>query len=433
MKKNGAQEKFKLKLTGIILLLLSFAFLLFVSCGKYAGEQKKKVKIRYLSFEWTHEQVALIKKVIEAFEKKYPHIQVQLETNPEAMRQILMELAARTPPDVFYVTTWDFGSLADKKVLRDLTPYIERDKIDLSIYYPQTVEGLTYEGKLYAFPLHFSTNALFYNKDLFDKAGVKYPDETWTWKDMEKTAAKLSKDTDGDGKIDQFGMLVPDFRVTLVSEGGSLFNKEGTKCTVNSPEAKKIINWGISLRGKEAPTIIQLQDTRDMDLFANNRLAMFVGRTWQLAQLSKTMGTIRWDVAPVPKGGKKRFSLLAVGGHCIPVDSKHPDEAWEFVKFFSSVEGQRLLGIQKNCVPAIKEIALDTACFLSPPPENIKVFIDALEYSYLDVPTKPWNSEFFSKVYSPIFEEINLGRISVEQGLKKMEKEADELIKKYSK
>jgi multiple sugar transport system permease protein len=330
-----------------------------------------------------------------------------------------------------YVTTEFLAQLVDKHGVMNLDPYVARDTVDFSVFFSQLTTTLTFDNHLYAYPIHFSTNALFYNKKLFAQAKLPYPDETWTWDKYQQVAKVLTKDTNGDGKLDQFGTLIPDFRLLIPSFGGSIFNEDATRCIINSPEALKAVTWAISMYGKETPTTQQTQDTNEMQLFENDRIAFFMGRTWQLARLSDTMKDANsWDVAPTPKG-KIRYSMLAVGGNCIARETKHPNETWEFVKFYSSAQGQRLLGRQKNCVPGTKEVAFDPNYFMSSPPKSIQVFTDAAAYSTIDIPDKPWKIEFGTRIWDQINESIRIRRVTPEQGLQLIEQQTNNLLEEF--
>jgi multiple sugar transport system permease protein len=414
-----------------VILIQTVLFLLLTCSQVWAGANPKKVSIRYLTYETSYEQILGVKKIIAEFERLHPNIHVQLEPNTEASRIFLTDMAAGTPPDVMYATSEFVAQLVAKRGLLNLDPYVAKDSINFSMFFSELTTTLTFENHLYAYPIHFSTDALFYNKKLFDKAGIPYPDETWTWDKYKQVALQLTKDTNGDGKIDQFGTLIPDFRLLIPSFGGTVFNPEATKCIINSPESVQAAKWAMSMYGKATPTTQQTQDTNDMQLFENDRIAFFMGRTWQLARLSLTMKDPNsWDVAPVPKG-KVRYALLAVGGHCIARESKHPDETWEFVKFYSSAAGQRLLGRQKNCVPGTKEVAFDPNYFLSSPPKSIKVFTDAASYASINMPDTPWKIEFTTRIWDPENELIRTRRVTPEEGLKQLESLTNKFLDDY--
>ncbi|MFB3896113.1 MAG: extracellular solute-binding protein [bacterium] len=424
--------KQKLKIGFISLVVIAALFYLGYSWWQSSGEEKRAVTIRYLTYETQHQQITGIQRIVAAFEKTHPNIKVQVESNASATRLFLVQMASGSPPDVIYVVNSNLGQLVGKNAVLDLAPYVAEDKVDMSIFYPEVTKTFTYGNHLYAYPIHSSTNALIYNRKLFDQAGVPYPDENWTWDDFKQAAKKLTKDKNGDGTIDQFGTLIPDYRLLIEADGGEIFNQDST-CIIDSAIARKAVAWGMEMYGKEAPNIAQLSDTNDTQLFENDRLAMFVGRTWQLPELCETMkDTTSWDIAPIPKG-IRRISLLNTGGHCIPKGSKYPRETWEFIKFYSSTEGQRLLGVQKNCVPANKEVALDPNYFLSPPPMSIKVFVDSMAYSYIDIPDAPWRAEMYSRIWLPILDEMRRNSMPVDKGLAELQKRSNEFISAFAK
>ena len=117
---------------------------------------------------------------------------------------------------------WDdlLGRMVTNAVL-DLTSLINEDKkFSLNGYFPATLKPLTYNGHLYGLPVNWSTMVMFYNKTLFDKAGVKYPDESWTWDDFRAAAQKLT--IRENGRAVQYGAIAPDTFLTIYSFGGRI-------------------------------------------------------------------------------------------------------------------------------------------------------------------------------------------------------------------
>jgi len=123
-------------------------------------------------------------------------------------------MSAGTPPDVMYMGSDYFPGYVIKGTLLDLTPFIKNDPdtnlppFNIDDYFPEVVKPFIYKGRYYGIPKDFTTLALYYNKDIFDKMGIKYPKEGWTWKDFKETAIKLTQDFNGDGLIDQFGFVL---------------------------------------------------------------------------------------------------------------------------------------------------------------------------------------------------------------------------------
>jgi multiple sugar transport system permease protein len=391
----------------------------------------EKVRIRYLSWETSFEQIAMVKKLIAEFERQHPDISVALESSADATRVFLTDAAGGTPPDVMYITTEFLPPLVEKGTLEPIEPLIARDRVDMSMFLPSTIEGLKAGGGLYAYPIHFSVDVLFYNKRLFDECGVRYPDESWTWTDYRDAATSLTIDRDHDGRPEVFGCLWVDYQLIVKSFGGRIFDRQRYRFVADSPEVLEAFAFNSSLIGKQAPNAAQSMDTTDLQLFANGRVAMFVGRTWQLPQIAKTIRD-PWDIAPVPKG-KTRTAILTVGGNCIASGSPHKEAAWQFVKFYSSPEGQRLLGVQKNCTPAVRELAYSKDFFLSPPPDSLRVAVDAAQYASERLyPNDPWGPEFYARVWLPTMDQFRMSRpITPRAALDRVVTAGNKLIESY--
>jgi multiple sugar transport system substrate-binding protein len=394
------------------------------------------VTIRYLTLETGVEQQALIHEMVRRFEVKHPRIHVQVEVNSTAQRKILVELASGTAPDVFYTLTDTLPKMAAREKIADLLPLAKRDRLDLNAYFPQTVDGLTFRSGLYAFPIHFSTDVLFYNKKLFDEAGVSYPNARWTWADYLEAARRLTRDRDGESaggppaRPEQRGTVLPDPSVWILQNGGTLFNAEGTRCTIASPAAAEALQFLLDLRDrwKVAPTSAELQDTSTMQLFETGRVAMLPGRTYMVIEFNKSIKEFEYGVTDLPHG-RRAACRLAVGGNAIARQTRHLEEAWEFVKFYSgAAEGMRVFGREKNAVPAVKEIALSPQFFNRPPPDDSRVFIDAVRYAELTTPKILPALEYVNRIRNPLFEQVFVGGRKPADALAEIERRANQLL-----
>lgn len=405
------------------MILLTTAILL-TSCSHV---EDNRIKITYQTMETLPEQRKALEQLVGEFEKEYPDIKVEVLTSTTSFQKLSIQIAGGNAPDVFYYVGDRLAGLARRGVLLDLTPF--SSEVDMNQYFQQIVEGCKIDGKFYLFPFHFSTDVIFYNEDLFSEEGVSYPDSNWTWDDFLSAAQKLTKKENG--RIIQYGTLLPRPLLLIKSFGGECFNKELTRCTLNSPETKKALEFILDLdrRYGVAPSAATIKDMERMDgvdMFSTGRVAMFMGRTFMLSEFRK-LKRFNWDIAPVPKG-VRNYSRLAVGGNCISATTRHPKEAWEFVKFFSGREGSYICGVSGNCVPALKEVAYSDS-FLFPPPENIRLFVDSIEYSESDNPGITVWEEFYQRVIQDNIDKILCGIVSIDEGLKEIEKEGDELLK----
>jgi multiple sugar transport system substrate-binding protein len=301
-----------------------------------------------------------------------------------------------------------------KGAIEPLNKWIAADKTsNLSVYFPEVVRALRFapaykhipvdQRELYAYPIHFSTDVLFYNKDMFKAAHVPYPTDNWTWAQMVDAAKKLTI-RDSEGHVTQFGLFLPEADATIQSNGGSVFNSDYSKCIIASPQALEAMIELRDLRYKYgvSPTPAQVQDSSSMQMFKLGELAMLPGRTYMTVDFNK-ITAFGYDVARMP-GMKKPLARLAVGGICMSrdVDQKHKEAAFRWMKYYCSPNGgQRFFGSEKNCVTAVKAYAYSPDFFLKPPPANSKILVDSLKNSQITVPPILGASEYLNKIYTP--------------------------------
>jgi len=411
--------------------------ILITNCARKKETESRKVTIRYENWEVYPEQINLHRNVVEAFNKKNPQINVKFEPIYGGNKKILIEIAGGVGPDVFYWCTGGIlNVLVEKGVVLDLSSFIEESKdINLDNYFSGLFDAVNYEGRTYAFPLYWGTEAVAYNLDLFDKAGLSYPTDDWTWNDFLEIAKKLTIRNE-EGKTIQFGVTRMSVGILMRSHGLSAFNPEGTRCIMDSPKIRKILQFLLDLEKKYRvlPALAELggadKGKTQVQMFMTGRVAMFFARSFQLPTLEK-IKSFRWDVAAIPRvKGKKRKCSLDAGCLCISTQSKYPQEAWEFIKFASGGEGQKLLG--KNSIPVLKEVAYRNFCV--PPPENIRMFIDQLiEYGEViprnPVRKKAWYNEFEGKVFYPELEKLFYGYQNIDQTVENIVKKGNEFLK----
>jgi hypothetical protein len=218
----------------LVVLLLSIVA---AGCGRQAD---KRVVITFASAEAGAEQIAIMQKIIGRFEKAHPGIKVKLDWGT-TQQKILTQIAGGNPPDVFM---WWSGitDLAKRDVLLPLNRFVDREGIDMEQYYKCLVDYYTFDGRLYAFPMQLKTNCIIYNKDIFDKAKVAYPQENWTWDDYCRIAEKLTGDSDNDGIRDRFGANTVLWFEWLLWSGCSVLDNDGKKCILDSDPHVRIEN-----------------------------------------------------------------------------------------------------------------------------------------------------------------------------------------------
>ncbi|MBX3111467.1 MAG: sugar ABC transporter substrate-binding protein [Fimbriimonadaceae bacterium] len=281
---------------------------------------------------------------IPEFERQNPGIKVRFHHFEDYPNRVLLSYAGGISPDVIRENTAGNMPWIRRGLDLPLNKYIDGpDGIDRKDFIPILWDALQYDGETYGVPQDINILGLFYNKDLFDKAGMAYPDENWTWDDLSKAAEKLTKDTDGDGHPEIIGLNMgwndATFQPFVFQAGGKIWSDDGEKVVIDSPEAAGALKFYKSLM--HSYTLSQSSDQRGGlgpdKFFEAGKVALFIDGSWRTPSLKKNAPNLRFGVAPLPRGKYP----MSVSGSCfwgISAQTKHPDEAWKLVKFLSSKE-----------------------------------------------------------------------------------------------
>jgi len=328
------------------------------------------------------EHQALYKKIIAMFEAEHPDIKVQMVTVAgftDYLTKLQTLLAAGTPPDVITLGNEWFPAFLAKGAFQDLTPFVENDPdFTLDDYIPLTLEVLMRDGKLYGLPTSFSVDALYYNMDAFDEAGVPYPDETWTWQTLLDAAQKLTI-RDDKGRTIRYGWSDSGLNMWpwIWQNGGQVFDDERnpTRCTLTDPAVVEAVQfyYDLSLRYKVAPNVAELQQTPQREMFIAGRVAMIYDNVGAQVSLAK-ISDFRWDVAMLAKG-KQRVTPMAENGYALSAASQHPEAAWTLIKFLSGPKAVRVIVEAGGALPCLKSLANSDEF------EIKQAFLDSVPYS----------------------------------------------------
>ena len=169
----------------LVSLILALAVALSLTGAAFAEEP---VTITYATFSASGAQEETLKKMVEVFEEKNPDIKVdvQLTGYDDYFTKLATTVGGGNAPDVFEMNMENFLAYMLRGACADLTGLV-----DPASYSEGTLSAVSSDGKLYAVPMSFSTCVLFYNKALFDQAGIDYPDDTWTWTEAQAAAEKI--------------------------------------------------------------------------------------------------------------------------------------------------------------------------------------------------------------------------------------------------
>jgi multiple sugar transport system substrate-binding protein len=300
-------------------------------------------------------------------EKKDIKAEFTLVPYEEQQVKFITALSSQTAPDVYALDLINFPYFNSIGAFADIT-----EKINALPFKDQFNPGMAregvWQGKIYAVPLYNDNSALFYNKKLFKEAGLTEPPKTWA--QMKEYAQKLTK---GDQYGITFcgavsGMTAFTWTPHLWMNGGDVGTEENarrTKVTLNSKEAEEALQYWADL-AKSAPAGAPTYAYDDYyNGFTSEKVAMIFGGSWHIVAMSNDKPLLDFGVVlfPTPKEGQPSSSFMGADDIGIPAQTKHFEEAWEFLKFAISDEAQRDIIAKAKTVPGRLDIALKNEYF----------------------------------------------------------------------
>lgn len=325
---------------------------LLAACGGSGGTGASKepdgnssgaaTTLRFATWD-TGDALKIEQEIAKKFEESHPGTKVQVEAYADGFDQKLAAgFGAANPPDVMYM--WDFPTYHQS--LEPLDSYASKDE-DLNI--DDFYQGLFNYGKidnqLYGIPAGFTTRVVYYNKKMFDDAGIAYPSDGWTWTEFQEIAQKL---TDKSKKQYGFGVRAEndtyDLQGFVWSNGGSFISEDGTTIEgyMNSKETAEAIQMlGDMLKNGSAVLTGGKGQQSGEDIFKAGKIAMWESGIWPLESFREAgidVGTVEMPAFE----GKPVKGVLAESALSIAKDSKNKDLAWEFIKFYVSDEAIKM-------------------------------------------------------------------------------------------
>ena len=350
------------------------------ACGSYAGAP---ANITFAMWGDTTE-LANQQKIVDAFQALNPNITVKVTVADwdSYWPKLQTDLAGGNAPDVFLMDGPLFPDYQTRDVLLDLNPLIARDGFDIGQLVDLAVQDFTApDGHLYGLPRDLNTIALFYNKAMFDAAGIPYPDATWDWAKLTEVAKQLTK-TSGT-TTSQWGFYtetsdMENLWSSLVWQaGGDILSPDKSSVVIDTDQAAQGIQFLQDLIYKDK-VMPQPVAGGTGDAFENGQAAMEANGSW-LVPTHEAAG-LDFGVAPLPKGPAGQATSVNPSGVVVSKASKSPDAAWEFVKCYTGPQLQAMIASLKASMPANKQVLTDQYATSF---DGGKTFADALAYAHL--------------------------------------------------
>ena len=394
----------------ILFILFVFISVLVLSSSQQQTHKINQVIVKFASWG-SKSEIEILKPILAEFEHKNPDIKVEFIHIPQNyFQKIHLLFASNLAPDVIFMNNLYLPIYAKAGVLEELGEQKGKSKkkkvsensensensktIHLFTYspvhpnsfpfYDKSLKALSYNGNLYAIPRDISTLVVYYNKDIFDKYNVPYPNKYWTFNDLLILAQKLTKDTNKDGRTDIWGISFEEdllfYLPYLMSEGGGVLSDDLKTLIINTPESKKGLQFYADLRNKYnvTPKKSDTASATMAQLFLQEKLAMQVSGRW-LVPKYRTDAKFDWNVINFPAGDKGSIVPLDASGWAVSKNSKNKQEAIRLIEYLSSKESIEKFSKSGLIVPARIDVAEGDFLRDKKSPQNNKVFIETIK------------------------------------------------------
>lgn len=386
------------------------------------------LKMYQIQTLWTEQDINNL--IVEPVKQKYPHITVEFVKGGNVEKA----LTAGEQMDLIAVWNGNMPYYMDFEVFEDLTPLAEKMKFDLNRFDQgalEAIRSISDKGELIGLPNMLQFNALYYNKEIFDKFGVPYPKDGMTWEETIDLARQLTRT---EGGVSYLG-LDPDYLTRLLTPMSlNIVDGKTDRANVNSEEYKKVFELGkaiYDIPGNKPPEVMKGSAA---DRFIKDRnVAMLT--TVNLLDRLKQAPDLQWDVAQFPsyKERPNMYGMYDLHVMSISKTSKHKEDAMRVLEVLFSDEVQLMSAKQAGKLPVMSDPKFSEA-YLQDAPELKSKQIQSIFKS------KPAPAPAYSKYYSKArgilvgkFVEYVNGAKDVNTALREAEQEINKMIESEGK
>ena len=317
----------------------------------------------------------------DLYTEEHPNVTIEpVDIGTERFQKLMTLIGSGTAPDIIYINEWCY-SLAYRDVLMALDSFIEADEdFDLSYYPESLLVPLRYEDQLYALPQEVSPYVIYYNKDMFEAAGLEMPTDDWTIDEFYEAAKALT-----DPEKNVYGYRYAsgaDPFLGWLSRAGVDFDTSGTEVQgLDTQEALNALEFLYNLvvvdQISPNPAALTAMGTNADAMFRNQSVAMESMGLWMLPQYKADPLSFEWDVVrmPMDQNQRTKAGILNWG---ISADTKNPDAAWDLLKFLVGPESMEIVAESNMALPATTDEAANQIVLDTHFPENVQAFVDSV-------------------------------------------------------
>ncbi|MCP4643886.1 MAG: sugar ABC transporter substrate-binding protein [bacterium] len=398
----------------------------------------RKVTIDFLWPTYTPQKVRYGEYLARTYMEANPDVYVNLILTPDPYRKLQVMIAGRTAPDVVWLGVgWhQFAeALMPLDALAADDPTVQADD-----YFPRLWDTVHWQGSLRALPTSGQVGIIYYNKDLFDEAGLDYPTADWTWDDMVRMATALTRDFDGDGAIDQYGLQLGQvYVVPFMLYDGQLADPDWKHARVDTPVTRALLEryQALMYEDRVMPTPTASQELGMLPMFEAGRVAMHAASGYAIESFRTAQ--FDWDVVSFPwfdfEGQRYRATGLWEEEFAVLWDTDVQDEAWRFARWCAGPDMIRWASLNGHIVPGRIDVALsDDYLNSGRRPKNMQAFTESLSFA-VPVYPHPW----FKRIgieFEPIMNQYLIGtegrRITADAALERMQQTLERILDEYN-
>lgn len=396
------------------------------TAGSAFAQSGEAVTLKWALWDW--DKVAYYKPLIEAYQAKHPNVKFEpIDLGSQDYQQMISTQLTGGSKDIDIVTVKDvpgYANLVRAGSISDLSGFMKEQKVDPAPF-GGLIEELTIDGKIYALPFRSDFWVVYYNKDIFDKAGVTYPTNDMTWAQFDQIATKLAG---GMGANKTYGALLHTWRSTVQLPG--ILDGEHTLVDGEYAFLKPWYERALALQKEGAiPSYASLKtsNTHYSALFFNGTIGMLPMGTWfigtQIAKVksgeskSKNWGIVKF---PHPDGVAAGTTAAQIAGLAVNANSDHKQAALDFIKFASGPDGAKIVA-DTGTIPAQRtdDVGAKIAALPGFPQDEASKAALKAGKSFLEMAVNP-NAAKIEVVLNRAHDSIMTDNISIDDGLKEM-------------
>lgn len=359
------------------------AALLFLFLGAFffLGERKREVTLEFALFSGSNWDVevqdsyVVIDDAISRFEALHPGVHITYTSGilkEEYSEWLSRKLLKDDAPDLMVLLDQDFSRFAELGVLQNLDVLMEADDtFSRESYYETALRSGMLGGVQYALPMETIPYLMFVNKTLLNQEGIPLPDENYSFSDLYRICRRVTRDTDGDGKPDQFGIYKYSWLDAAFANGAALFSEDGQSCDFTDEKLLEAIRFVKRLNALSRNEKVT-QETFDSGRVAFMPLSFAEYRTYKTYPYRiKKYSSFQWDCLPMPKGPSgTNASIVDSLNIGISRRSRNRELSWEFLKFLTGDRAvQTALNERMPAASVLREVTERGGVLLQSPEE----------------------------------------------------------------